>query len=424
MAQTLKCPNCKAPVEPDPKKPTVACAYCGYHLKNTLYAPPKPKTPPHQRQPIQRYMWLFYVVPIVLAALGAIPAIIMGTCVRSTKFSVSVNTPTTTGASPRPTRASRTRAATKAEKKDPQREREAVLTAYIDCLDGTYWRVVQSDKRYRSWRKRNPERAPTCKERYIMYGLYEVGGADRCNRKLEKIGTPPPDLAGVHQSVTRYAAALAELGPLTKELDSYYDKKAFLLDDCGKARAKHPLLMAAFEKTRAARDALLEALSVKVKGTLARCIARTEKLPEHRGTLLWARMIQVAGDTVTALRTQWKAAKPDLQQIKAALARFNEAVAPLETLDNEQKRRSGADWAGRGANEFSAAGIAFLKSRAGRRLGSSARFWISRGSDRHGIDGTFEKVLKEYNDLLEEAHHMKHCGRLPRCDDDRCPEPR
>jgi hypothetical protein len=408
MIETLKCSNCEAPLVPDPKKPTLVCAYCGFHLKNTLFAPPRPRHPPHQpavqRPPVSKYMWLFYVVPLALAALGAIPAILIGS-----RSSPSVKSPSAISVR-RPV--------------DPVRHREEVLSKYVGCLDSTYWHMKQSNDRYRSWRKKQPERAPTCKERRV-YGLYEVRGAG-CKANLERIEKEGnAGLSDLDRLARDYGAAIDELAPLTKTATSYYNKKGYLLDDCAKGQALHPKLMAAFKKVAAAGTVFRALLAKETTGALKRCIERSARSPQQKGTLLWAKMIQAAGDTVAVLRVQWKSTPPDLQAIKAAMARFDEASTAADAMTEEQKKVSGYNsWSSSKANDLAAAGIAFLKSRAGRRFSHSRRVQIRWGWDKHRIDGTFEKVVRKYVEIIGQMHSMKDCGRLLKCEDDQCPEPR
>lgn len=177
--------------------------------------------------------------------------------------------------------------------------------------------------------------------------------------------------------------------------------------------------MAGYEKLARARAAFRALIFVRVKGTLQRCLDRTREDPKKVVAHRWAGMIMAAGDLMSALRVQHEASKPDPEKIKAAIRTFETTASKLEALSEEARKSAGFDhWRKDDVDEFVASAVAFIKSGGGRRV----RIW--RGADRHGVDGTFERVLSRYNELLREAIHLKECGRLPQCEDAECPQPR
>ena len=405
-------------------KPTMACTYCGYHLKNTLYMPPRPPSPqpsapiahpPAAHPSMRRYLWMFYVLPFVLMALGAIPALISSSRVeRATRQASRVAASASAAAS-----------SNKPIPVDPQRQLEQKLALYIDCLDDTYWRMLDSRRRYLSWIK-DARSGPTCKERNL-YGLYELGStaAQSCAEHCATARDQTPSFPPLEQAAAAYAKAIAQIAPLLTEATSYYSKKSYTLDDCARGKELHPKLMASFDSTTRARDALRAILADKTRGTLQRCIDRTKGPTHSVGAHRWALLIKEAGDVVGALRVQARAPKPDMDAIKAAIARYVKASTALEAVGKAQQEAAGFDWTiKRYVDDFQTAAIAFLKSRAGRRFDHSRRTQIRWGWDRHGIDGTFEKVVAQYNGLVARMAYLKECSRLLLCEDEQCPEPR
>lgn len=422
MSQSIKCPNCKAPVEPDPARPTIACTYCGHHMKNTLYVPPKPKpSPPPAGQPpaMRRHMWLVYTVPVVLIVLGFATSWLLR----------SRSRPTTT------TRSGSTSAALPAHhqreqtKLDPSRQLELKLGLYIECLSNTYRFMLENGRdRYLGWIK-DPKAGPTCKERWASHGVIAAATSwvEGCGKQAEEAAALPPDLPVLERAGTAYAAAVQKLGPLLVQAAAYYEKKSYALDDCKKGQELHPKLMAGFKGLVEARERLKPLLAARVKGSLQRCIDRSQGDAGRKVIHHWARAVKLAGDALIEMRAQWKVKQPDLDRVKKAVARFDEALTAMEALGDAEKGEAGWSyhWHKRPMDEFQSAAIAFLKSKAGRRLGATNRHLIRvSGWKRSSIEGTFEKVAKHYDAIVAGTAQLKHCGRLPPCDFEECPEPR
>ncbi len=420
MPRTITCPNCRGPVKPDPERPTLACKYCQHHFENPVY-----QRPEGQGQESTR------ATPLVLGALivGLIVIIVVvvlqnsSTRRKGTRLTVKTGPlkvqRITTGPGPAPRPRSRDAAL------PPERALEAKLAVYIKVVDETYERVERSRRRYRSWQK-GKLGGPTCKERYVSYGLYSLGSyyvksGRRGAGQAEKM---PPSLPALHKAAGAYVEALAWLDPVLAEASSYYDRKGYAVDDCARGKALHPKLLIGFEAVARARAALRRELDVKVKGTLQRCLDRTRDNPKKRAAHLWARVIKAAGDMVIALRGQHQHSRPNKKQIKAAILKLEQAVAPLQALDAEAKRSSGYDRSQSAVGDLVTAAVAFLKTGGGRRFTFHDRLQLGRGARKHGIKGTFQYVLMRYNRLLPLMVHLEECGPLPQCDDDQCPEPR
>lgn len=420
MPRSIQCSNCRAPLTPDPQARFLDCGYCGHHLENPYHPAAQQRPDPVQRSvpgaPKAQFGVIFAVAMVLV--IGGIAAV-------SFVASQSARTP------PRP-RPAAARASVAAKKPDarplsPQRLEELKIAPYIGCLNQTFERVSDAEDRYRSWRKKDPEAPPTCRERYITYGIYDLGewNAKACQRALEQAGEVSLALPELQRAVTAYAGALAQLQPLTARASAYYNKKKYELDDCAGAQELHPKLLAAFKQTAERYRAARALLVPRVRGTLQRCLERTEGQAEQRPVHLMARAVKAGGDLISTLRALYRAEKPDLAQMKAAVAAFVKVTSPLEGLDHTALRKAGSDPSLiRALDKLGQAGVAFLKRKGGRRFGHSQRTQLRWGWKRSGIAGTFEHVVAAYQAVLQESDALAGCGGLLVCLPEECPNPR
>jgi hypothetical protein len=117
------------------------------------------------------------------------------------------------------------------------------------CRDRTIPRILQSEARYRDWL---PESAgpPTCRERYISYGLYQAydDAIAECARVAQELTSKnAPELATAYQN---FAPVIAHIVPLLTEAERYYDREVYLDDGCKGAQALHARLVPAFADMR------------------------------------------------------------------------------------------------------------------------------------------------------------------------------
>lgn len=140
--------------------------------------------------------------------------------------------------------------------------RRKALASATQCLLRTAPWVLQSRARYLWWV--NEKKGPTCKERYVSYGVYApspdtVEACSEAAAPLEAIGE-------------RHAPfpALAEVGstflPFVKEMSVYCEDEDFRDDGCAKGKAAHPRLMDGYTRW----EALVREASSTLDAILAR----------------------------------------------------------------------------------------------------------------------------------------------------------
>ncbi len=160
------------------------------------------------------------------------------------------------------------------------------IRGYVQCLNRTRDRVNQSKARYLSWIS-SEVAGPNCKERYITYGLYTLydDGMKTCRNAADNGAQTPPSLPELEAAAKQLATSYETLVPLVQEVYDYYEQEDYKDDQCVKAKAYHPKLMAAFNEFQAASaiiDQALDPLQDKiVADDLARLETQGKKIPWH-----------------------------------------------------------------------------------------------------------------------------------------------
>lgn len=145
--------------------------------------------------------------------------------------------------------------------------------------DGSTQRAIMSYDRYRSWCCKNIAKGPTGKERYIVYGLYEiyplnwdqykiwakldantVALMEKHNSdtqvywttKYESLPLQNPAFPKLDNAVAALINAFLELHPINNKTQKYYTNKLYEYDKAKGGRKLHAQLYPAFEKFIAA----------------------------------------------------------------------------------------------------------------------------------------------------------------------------
>lgn len=116
------------------------------------------------------------------------------------------------------------------------------------CIEVGVPRILQSEERYRSWRDGDGEQAPTCKERYVSYGLYQ--GYEHAIEPCQNAVKRSP--ASLKDEAKALADAVASAVPILAEAETYYDDEDYEEDACATGQRLHPKLLSAYAAVRAA----------------------------------------------------------------------------------------------------------------------------------------------------------------------------
>lgn len=147
---------------------------------------------------------------------------------------------------------------------DPDASLQQKLGGYIDCINDTS-NVRSSRDRYLEWA--DEKTGPTCKERNIDYGMYEVSAdaVQVCNGAVDKGKTLQPPMPAVEAAAAEVASIYAEIAPLNNKAETYYEQGDYKDDGCAFAKQSHPTLITLFDRYFAA-VAKLKVEVDKIKG--------------------------------------------------------------------------------------------------------------------------------------------------------------
>ena len=419
--KVVKCPNCTAPVKPEPNLEILFCGYCNHHFENPIYRKPGTGTSVPVKvdvgAKITRSVLLFYLLPSSIGLIIAI-VVVLGVAVRSSQ--TVTNTTSTTITIPSFPNVSQANNA--AQHSSPDIALEMKLDKYIDCLEFAFPRAAQSMDRYRSWV--DMKKGPTCKERYVSWGLYAMykDAPKRCQEYVGTANAAEPQLPSLHQAAIEFYTAAAALEPVMAAASEYYDKKMYSVDDCEKGRALHPQLVALFDNFIMKQQVLRQNIEHFSKGALERCLTRTAADPGAAAAYQWALLMKTAGGMIEAFRAESQKKKPSEEIIKNHIAAVSGVAGALDAVSDKHKEAAGYDWSKKNdIDSFIAGAVAFLKSKGGQKLNSTARFFRRNGSPLKTLDGTFENLQVRYNAILEDYGRNTFCGTLLSCTEDRCP---
>lgn len=204
------------------------------------------------------------------------------------------------------------------------------LNGYVECLNRTSPRTNQSRERYLSWV--NEKTGPNCTERYITYGLYTLydDGIEKCNKAAQRGKDGPPSLPNLEKAAGDLAASYAQLVPLVKKANDYYEQQDYKDDHCVKAKEMHGQLMDAFARYRAAEAQLQQGVD-SIKGDVDRReLARLER--EKGRKLAWyARNYQL---TVKSLIQTLPKENAGMLNKDAYLATYTQLEKDYDGLNN------------------------------------------------------------------------------------------
>jgi hypothetical protein len=279
------------------------------------------------------------------------------------------------------------------------------LGEYLDCMNGTSKRVVQSRNRYLSWVK-DEKLGPTGKERNI-YGLYDIN-ATTCYPSLDRAKTLPPSLPEVESAAAEYKKALDELDPVVKRAADYYDQKDYKDDKMAKGKAMHPELMngfAKFEQVSKGFEDRVVALNDEVN---ARQFARLEKDPSRRLQYL-SQKTQIEGKSLVKLSSVFELKELDLQKYDVALQTYERAISELEAYISAHKAE--ADKA-TGLSSYVSDSKTFLKSAKEllRRKRDNKDFNKEFFSDSNPrlVEGHPAQVVENYNRAVDSSNRLRY----------------
>jgi hypothetical protein len=448
MPRVVRCPNCSAPLEVDLEQPVVRCQYCGCDVKQTIAIQTQPKPKPEPKpaprpEPRPRRLpepelidprrrvktpnlgrtirfWVFFML-----LLGALPVLHQMGILRRIPELVRTAVRQVGG-----DEAARRVGAPRTET-DADRQLGEKLAVYAECLSSNVGRAEAAIQRYLSWQSgegspargggtpkgrgapKGPNRAgPTCKERYISWGVPELRvdrGSSGCGHRVGELDTKPPKLPALEEAADKYVIALHELDDVVGAAHRYYDQKDYLDDHCTKGKQLHTRMMDAFARWNVAESALRASLEAELPPLLERRLARAVKEDASGALAAYLKLLVDGRQLFQLLRTKAQAGADD-PSVRPLLAQLEEDISSAGAADQRQPRQtpigstSFETWAKRAALDF-------LKTakEVARGQATSPRAGRKVTGTRHGLAALVDK----YNRFLQRMNAPLPAEREP-----------
>jgi hypothetical protein len=278
------------------------------------------------------------------------------------------------------------------------------LGEYIDCMNGTSKRVVQSRNRYLSWA--DEKLGPTGKERNI-YGLYDIN-ASTCFPHLDRAKTLQPALPELESAAVEYRKALEELDPLVKRANDYYDQNDYKDDKMAKGKSLHPELMNGFAKFEQVSRGFEERVLALNDAVNDRQFARLEKDPARRLQYL-AQKSQNEAKSLIKVSNVAELKELELQKYDVALQTYERSIAELETYISAHKPEADKT---SGLSSYISDSKTFLKSAKEllRRKRDNKDFnkeFFSKSNPRL-VEGHPAQLIENYNRAVEASNRLRY----------------
>lgn len=265
---------------------------------------------------------------------------------------------------------------------------------YVACLNRTLPRTTDSQNRYLSWV--NAATGPSCRERYISYGLYTLypDGVQKCREAVDR-GKGPPELPKLESAAVQLTEVYAALVPLAEEAYDYYQEEDYKDDQCAGAKKFHPQLLKLFGEFQAAAKIMSQELDQAKGGLAQRQLARIEA--QSGRNLHWHsnNFLMGAQDLMKTV--------PQDAQTPLATEKFLAAYDPFD-----KDYQAWLDYAGRHSQETQEAFMFSAFESQAKTFYKDAKFLKRRLAEGNKPNPReLSDFLRDYNSLIDWSNSLK-----------------
>lgn len=292
---------------------------------------------------------------------------------------------------------------------DPDQALGEKLNHPIECINGISMGVTRSHERYLGWVK-DAKAGPQGNEQ-VVYGLYELlpNQIDSCKKELGVLATtstpPTPEL---DKAAADYVAKLDAVVPLVAEAYKYYDLKNYADDKFAKAKTMHGPLIGAFEAFEKSAEALHQEVSKLKSGLAERELDRVEKTEGRK--LTWHRMKLMLLAKVVADVGDVDDAKMDLPKLESAVKDLEDIETALEAYvkANPGEAKGMFSFFTSEAQDFLKAAKELHRRLRDKKPFSQGDLMMLEGNNGWMVDGTQQKMIRAYNDLVNQSNQLNN----------------
>jgi hypothetical protein len=263
---------------------------------------------------------------------------------------------------------------------------------YVRALNATTT-VRRSFERYDSWV--DVKKGVTGRERYISYGLYELGksSVDEIRRAGQRGPQMRPALPVLDDAAVELANAVTALEPLVRKAYEYYRQENYRDDNAAAGQQLHKEMMPLFERVFAAETALREGVDALKEQLDRRQLEELERV-SGRNYQWHLRSFMLAAKGVINLLPDGPTASPiPAKEYRTRFAELEKTYDALRSYISDNPAE--AKKLQLGSMVESAAGDFFTASKLLQRTLSAERL------DRREYVERLTKVAQSYNHLIQ-----------------------
>ncbi|MBW2731296.1 MAG: YiiG family protein [Deltaproteobacteria bacterium] len=296
---------------------------------------------------------------------------------------------------------------------DPVRQSRAEgdkLSPYIACINRVFRRANSSRSRYLSWIK-DSKVGPTCKER-VIYAPYTLSGTSYCTTALKRANKLLPKMPALESAASDLAKSIRLLEPLLKEARRYYSAKTYKNDDCKKAQALHPKLMAAFSAYTTSSGLVSSFVNKANQKVLRGLLVRIEKKYGTNHPRYFHRKISLdARSMLAVLRAQTfeKSNKPGMPKVRSTVGALTALVEKMQSAPKKSGTVTGYGSFKSAAKSLLKACRVYVEKRAAGKPKYSRmeKRWLKRKSTSWMVKGSYARVGRRFDELIRKSNNVK-----------------
>ena len=269
------------------------------------------------------------------------------------------------------------------------------------CFNNYSNRLTDSYRRYASWIK-NIESGPTGKES-IVYGLYSLNGDGKdCFDAIEKAKQMEPNLPDTEAVADEYADALKESIAQINGIYAYYDQDDYKDDNFERGKKAHPALLKSFRNFEAVNKKFGVEVDKLEDQVAQEQMAKLENDPARKFDYLLVKSgVKSKKIAMLAQRTEFADIKAD--ELQTLIDDFDQNTNELKTAASNKSM----------ASSYTSACDGFLKAskelmrrvRDKKPFSETERMQMGMNAGWM-VEGSPDKVIHEYNDLVQSRSYL------------------
>lgn len=278
------------------------------------------------------------------------------------------------------------------------------LQDYIACynqLDGNAHRSID---RYRSWVK-DMATGPSGKE-MVVYGLYkiDVDAIAKCKNSFAHAAKIQPALAKLDAAGATYIDALAELGDLVADADTYYSRENYKDDAFAKGKKLHAPLAASMKRFEEQSSIFSDEIEVENDKALDAEMQQLEKTEGRQLPYLHMAFMAKAKHLIRLIGEESFDAAAAAKLLADYESLTDEAIAYVKK--NSESASSGWSNLEHKTEDFRKAAKERVRRIRDKVPYSEGEKMMLKPGSAWMVDGSQEKVSRAYNDLIEASNRL------------------